>query len=113
MVEDKAPKTDFPCELVGRIKNFQDSLNKVGTILDTFHSEALPDLIAKNELVALSKAKLDCMSAFAVNNLVWMWLKTKGENPKEAGVLAEIERVKKYASVSWKLNNRPHQGLAI
>merc|ERR1712080_325014 len=88
-------KTDFPCELVGPIKNFQDSLNKVGTILDTFHSEALPDLIAKNEQIALSKAKLDCMSAFAVNNLVWMWLKTKGENPKEAGVLAEIERVKK------------------
>jgi len=95
MAEEKSQKTDFPSELVGPIKNFQESLNKVGTIFDTFHSEALPDLIAKNELDALSKAKLDCMSAFAVNNLVWMWLKTKGENPKEAGVLAEIDRVKK------------------
>ena len=95
MAEEKNQKTDFPSELVGPFKNFQESLNKVGTIFDTFHSEALPDLIAKNELDALSKAKLDCMSAFAVNNLVWMWLKTKGENPKEAGVLAEIERVKK------------------
>ena len=79
MTEDKTPKTDFPSELVGPIKNFQDSLNKVGTIFDTFHSEPLPDLITKNELDALSKAKLDCMSAFAVNNLVWMWLKTKGK----------------------------------
>ena len=79
MTEEKTQKTDFPSELVGPIKNFQDSLNKVGTIFDTFHSEPLPDLITKNELDALSKAKLDCMSAFAVNNLVWMWLKTKGK----------------------------------
>ena len=35
---------------------------------------------------ALDKAKLDCLSAFALNSLVWMWLRTKGENPKESEV---------------------------
>ena len=92
---DKKPKTDFPTELVAPVKNFQDSLTKVSDILDSFHSQPLQELIAKNELDALSKAKLDCMSAFAVNSLAWMWLRTKGENPKEAGVPAEMERVKK------------------
>lgn len=95
MAEDKTPKTDFPSELVAPVKNFQDSLKKVNEIFDTFHSKPLQDLVTENDLDALSKAKLDCTSAFAVNNLVWMWLRTKGENPKESGVLAEIERVKK------------------
>jgi len=95
MAEDQTPKTDFPSELVAPVKNFQDSLNKVNEIFEPFHSQPLQDLVAKNELDALSKAKLDTVSAFAVNNLVWMWLRTKGENPKDAGVLAEINRVKK------------------
>ena len=95
MAEDQTPKTDFPSELVAPVKNFQDSLNKVNEIFEPLHSQPLQDLVAKNELDALSKAKLDTVSAFAVNNLVWMWLRTKGENPKDAGVLAEINRVKK------------------
>lgn len=95
MAEDQTPKTDFPSELVAPVKNFQDSLNKVNEIFEPLHSQPLQDLVAKNDLDALSKAKLDTVSAFAVNNLVWMWLRTKGENPKDAGVLAEINRVKK------------------
>ena len=95
MAEDQTPKTDFPSELVAPVKNFQDSLNKVNEIFEPLHSQPLQDLVSKNELDALSKAKLDTVSAFAVNNLVWMWLRTKGENPKDAGVLAEINRVKK------------------
>jgi hypothetical protein len=37
-------------------------------------------------LTVLDKAKVDCLSAFALNSLVWMWLRTKGENPKETEV---------------------------
>ena len=42
----------------------------------------------------IGKAKLDCLSAFALNSLVWMWLRTQGKNPKESGVKAELDRVK-------------------
>ena len=92
---EKVPKTDFPSELVSPFKNFQDSLDKVGKIFNTFRSETLADLISRNELDALSKAKLDCLSAYAMNSLVWIWLKTKGMNPKEVGILDEIDRVRK------------------
>ena len=44
---------------------------------------------------AVDKAKLDCLSAFAVNSLVWVWMRTKGVNPKETEVKAELDRVKK------------------
>ena len=43
----------------------------------------------------LGKAKLDCVSAFALNTLVWTWVRTQGENPKDVGVQFEINRAKK------------------
>jgi exosome complex protein LRP1 len=45
-------------------------------------------------LFVVFQAKLDCISAFALNSLVWMWLRTNGENPKETGVKTELDRVK-------------------
>ena len=54
----------------------------------------LQELIEKHDLDALSKAKLDCTSAYALTSLVWMWLRTKGENPKAAGVKLELDRVR-------------------
>lgn len=88
-------KTDFPAELVAPIKDFQTSLTNVNKVFETLHSQPLQDLKEKAQLDALGKAKIDCTSAFAVNSLVWMWLRATGENPKEAGVTNELERVKK------------------
>lgn len=93
--DGKGSKTDFPAELVVPIKEFQSSLINVNKIFDSLHSRPLQDLKDKAQLDALGKAKLDSVSAFAVNSLVWMWLRTIGENPKEAGVTNELERVKK------------------
>jgi len=92
---EKSKKTDFPSELVGPIKNFQDSLNKIDKTFAPLLSTTNQELVEKKNLDALSKAKLDCTSAFTINSLVWMWLRTRGENPKEAGVPNELERVKK------------------
>ena len=47
------------------------------------------------KMSSVDKAKLDCLSAFAVNSLVWVWMRTKGVNPKETEVKAELDRVKK------------------
>lgn len=95
MCADKTEaKNDFPQELVAPIKNFQDSLTNLNKILEPFHAIPFQDLCETKELDALSKAKLECVSAFALSSLVWMWLKTKGENPKETGVKVELDRVK-------------------
>lgn len=121
---NNSSKSDFPSELVAPVKQFQDSLNKLNEILATLESVPLQQLTEKNELDSLSKvilniwyqsetptdncvtldayellfvvfqAKLDCISAFALNSLVWMWLRTNGENPKETGVKTELDRVK-------------------
>ena len=91
---EKSKKNDFPPELVADTKKFQDSLTSLNKLLDTFQSVPLQDLVEQNNLGSVSKAKLDCLSAFALNSLVWMWLRTKGQNPKETGVKAELDRVK-------------------
>ena len=92
---EKTPKTDFPSELVAPIKNFQDSLGNIEKKIDPLLSIDYQELAENKNLDSLSKAKLDCTSAFAINSLVWMWLRTRGENPKEVGVPSELERVKK------------------
>lgn len=94
-MSEKGPKTDFPSELVGPIKGFQDSLNSVNKTFGSFLSKNQQELYESENLSALEKAKLDCVSAYAVNSLVWMYLRSKGENPKEIGVPSELERVKK------------------
>ena len=93
-VMEKSKKNDFPPELVADTKKFQDSLTSLNKLLDTYESVPLQDLVEQNNLDSVSKAKLDCLSAFALNSLVWMWLRTKGQNPKETGVKAELDRVK-------------------
>ena len=93
-VMEKTKKNDFPPELVADTKKFQDSLTTLNKLLDTYESVPLQDLVEQNNLDSVSKAKLDCLSAFALNSLVWMWLRTKGQNPKETGVKAELDRVK-------------------
>ena len=79
-------KTDFPTELVEPVKQFQVSIEKVTKVIDPLLKVALPDQQESHHLNALDKAKLDCLSASALNTLVWMWLRSKGENPKETEV---------------------------
>ncbi len=89
-----ASKSDFPTELVSTFNTFQGSLDKLNQLLDVYHSVPQTELNERKELSSLEKAKLDCTSAFALNSLVCMWLRTKGDNPKETAVKAELDRVK-------------------
>lgn len=79
-------KTDFPTELVEPVKQFQTSIEKVTKVVDPLLSVCLPDQQESHHLIPIDKAKLDCLSASALNTLVWMWLRSKGENPKETEV---------------------------
>ncbi len=45
-------------------------------------------------LGALQRAKVDVSSAFAINSLVWMLLKTRGVDPKDTDAKAEVDRVR-------------------
>ena len=104
-------KTDFPPELVGAVRSFQNTLDDLNKRLDVYHSVPLSELHEVKNLSTLEKAKLDCTSAFALNSLVWMWLRTSGENPKETGVKAELDRVKhsmvKLKDIQDKFKRKP------
>jgi len=87
--------SDFPSELVTPVANIQSSLKNLNNILDNSQKQSLQELTEKNNLDSIGKAKLDCVSAFALNTLVWTWVRTQGENPKDVGVQFEINRAKK------------------
>ena len=79
-------KSDFPAELVETVKSFQANLNEVENVLKPLLDTPLSEIHENKAKTPLDKAKLDCISAFAINSLTWMWLRTQGENPKETEV---------------------------
>ena len=89
-----ATKKDFPSELITPVANVQSSLNNLNKILEVSQKIPSKELAEEKKLNSIEKAKLDCISAFALNTLVWTWVRTIGENPKEAGVKFELDRAK-------------------
>merc|ERR1712154_138556 len=84
---------DFPEELTDIVvKNFHGSLGDLKAKLDLMLSQPRTELYDK--LDPMGKAKMDLVSAYAINSLFWMLLKTMGENPGAADVKKELDRVK-------------------
>jgi len=83
---------DFPEELTETVKNFHGSVGDLKTKLDLMLSQPRSELYDK--LDPMGKAKMDLVSAYAINSLFWMLLKTMGENPGAADVKKELDRVK-------------------
>lgn len=82
-------KSDFPEELSTVVRNFHTSVASLEGGLKEL--EAVPRAEVMEGLEPLDKAKLELVSAYAVNSLFWMLLKTMGEDPKE-GVKPELDR---------------------
>ena len=78
--------TDFPAEHVETVRNFQTSLAELETVLKNLLDVPLSVVHESKATTPLEKAKLDIISAFALNSLTWMWLRTQGTNPKETEV---------------------------
>ena len=55
-------------------------------------------------MTVLDKAKVDCLSAFALNSLVWMWLRTKGVNPKESEVCVYLKNEMRMSNSNQKIH---------
>ncbi|OCF36762.1 hypothetical protein I316_01358 [Kwoniella heveanensis BCC8398] len=48
------------------------------------------------ELSTLERAKMDVLASYAVNDLIWVYLKLKGIDPEKHDVSAELDRIKTY-----------------
>ncbi|ORX36778.1 hypothetical protein BD324DRAFT_681543 [Kockovaella imperatae] len=49
-----------------------------------------------DQMNPLDRAKLDILMAYAINDLVWMYLKVKGVDPASHDVSTELDRIKTY-----------------
>ena len=107
-----ASVADFPVELADTIKDFQGSLSDLEAVLRPLLVSSRSDLHGgdNSTLTALEKARLDCLSAFAMNSLVWVWMRTKGINPKDTEVKSELDRVKKTMARLKEIQDQEKRG---
>ena len=79
-------ESDFPTEHIETVQNFQTSLAELDNVLKDLLNVPLSEIHENKATTPLDKAKIDIISAFALNSLTWMWLRTQGTNPKETEV---------------------------
>ncbi|XP_033641212.1 nuclear nucleic acid-binding protein C1D-like [Asterias rubens] len=96
---DDVEKIDFnpekyPKEIANPLRTFQKSLIEVEKVLAPLKRASLPDLNCK--LQALDRAKMELVSAYAINSMFWMYLCTHGINPREHPIKHELGRIQKY-----------------
>ncbi|KGL77586.1 Nuclear nucleic acid-binding protein C1D, partial [Tinamus guttatus] len=85
---------DYPSEIHDYLAAFEKSLVSVDEMLQTMMSVSRIELFRKLE--PLEQAKLDLVSAYALNSMFWMYLATQGINPKEHPVKRELVRFLHY-----------------
>ena len=99
---------DFPEELTEVVKSFHDSLTQVKTQLDLLQTVPRTELYEK--LDPMGRASMDLMSAYTVNSLFWMLLKTMGVNPSETNVKQELDRVKEAMKRCKEIKDKEKRG---
>ncbi|XP_052006441.1 nuclear nucleic acid-binding protein C1D-like [Xyrauchen texanus] len=91
---DEVSAEDYPTEIEENLNDFESSVSSVQNVVQTLVSVSRSDRLLK--LDHLDQAKLDLMSAYALNSMFWMYLVTQGVNPKDHGIKQELERIRTY-----------------
>jgi len=93
---------------VNVVKNFHGSLGDLQSQLELMMSQPRTELYDK--LDPIGRAKMDLVSAYAINSLFWMLLKTMGENPGAADLKRELDRVKEAMSRCKQIQDKAKRG---
>ena len=101
-------EADFPEELLDVVKNFHGSITDLKSQLELMTSQPRTDLYEK--LDPMGRATMDLMSAYAINSLFWMLLKTMGVNPAESNVKQELGRVQEAMKRCKEIKDREKRG---
>uniref|UniRef100_A0A672LZF3 Nuclear nucleic acid-binding protein C1D n=1 Tax=Sinocyclocheilus grahami TaxID=75366 RepID=A0A672LZF3_SINGR len=91
---DDGPMEDYPTEIEENLNDFESSLSSVQNMVQTLVSVSRSDNLL--QLDPLERAKLDLMSAYALNSMFWMYLVTQGVNPKDHAIKQELDRIRTY-----------------
>ncbi|EGD72524.1 hypothetical protein PTSG_00547 [Salpingoeca rosetta] len=59
----------------------------------------------RSRLTAVESAKMDLMTAYTMNSLFWMFLSSRGIDPKTHPVRKELDRIKEYMARVQKAEN--------
>ena len=100
--------SDFPEELTEIVKNLHVSLTDVKSQLNLLTSVPRSEL--HESLDPMGRATMDLTTAYAVNSLFWMLLKTMGVNPAETNVKQELDRVKEAMKRCKEIKEREKRG---
>ena len=92
---DTTDNEDFPSEMKQPMSELHQSLVDLKTSLDEFNKNY--PIIKSRPLDPLLKAKVELTKAYAINSLFWIYLKTKGVDPRDHPIKGEISRLKTYA----------------
>uniref|UniRef100_A0A4W3K118 Nuclear nucleic acid-binding protein C1D n=1 Tax=Callorhinchus milii TaxID=7868 RepID=A0A4W3K118_CALMI len=83
-----APREEFPSEIQEPLAAFEESLKSAEGALRSLMSVPRSELLQK--LDPVEQAKLDLASAYTLNSMFWIYLITRGVNPKEHAVKQEL-----------------------
>ncbi|EJD03743.1 C1D-domain-containing protein [Fomitiporia mediterranea MF3/22] len=79
---------------IAKVNALSHSLDELEKTLEPLLSKPLPDTLSS--LDTLQQAKLQVVLPYLINDLVFIYLKTRGIDPKTHPVVAELDRVRQY-----------------
>lgn len=86
--------SDDTLKIKRRLSTLASSLDELETGLAALLSQSLPELVLG--LDTIQQAKLQVVVPYLVYDLVFVYLKTKGLDPKTHPVITELDRVRQY-----------------
>ncbi|XP_078492316.1 nuclear nucleic acid-binding protein C1D [Ciona intestinalis] len=95
---------DYPQELNDVFRSFDSKLSAAEKTLQPLFKNQRCDLT--REMDPLEVAKLDLVTAYAVNSFYWTYLIASGVNPKTHPVKQELDRIKTYMGKVNEIENR-------
>jgi exosome complex protein LRP1 len=88
-------------DFTSRIKNFQESVNRIGELLQTACEK---DVYEKLDID--DRVKYDLFLSYSLNSLFWLYLRTQGVDPSKHAVKSEIDRVREYNARAKQVQDR-------
>ncbi|KAJ3572210.1 hypothetical protein NP233_g3235 [Leucocoprinus birnbaumii] len=92
-------------KIKGKLTNLDASLSDLESLLEPLVSQSLPETILGLELI--QQAKLQTLLPYLIYDLIFVYLKAKGVDPKTHGVISELDRVRQYFEKINKAENPP------
>ncbi|PPQ71649.1 hypothetical protein CVT24_007840 [Panaeolus cyanescens] len=97
--------SDETAKVKAKLASLTSSLDDLESLLDRLFAQPLADTIVALE--PLQQAKLQTLIPYVAYDLIFVYLKTRGIDPKSHPVLSELDRIRTYFDKVNKAENPP------